>query len=221
MTGTIARGEAAHLIPQKMKEWFDLRGMAIYDDFDSPSNGILLRPDIHQILDLQYFAFVPRTLLNPSGESKSVIVAYVFRRDCIPEAVEMYHDVETQPISGIRLEFLYYRFVFTVFEALRAFMRQGLPRWLKVNADGNKCQTNYARQQRAKTTPFEAAAVNLVPKSARELNLGMKIKIHKSTGRKELDLIPSQVMLATTLTIRGEEESVGGAFQVTIPLHAL
>ncbi|RMD42818.1 hypothetical protein DV735_g2301, partial [Chaetothyriales sp. CBS 134920] len=166
-----------------MRDWFDVRGMSLYSDFDSPRNGILLRPDVHQTLDLQHLAFVPRS----QTDGKAVIVAYVLDRNCPSEVVEMYHDVETQHISGIGLEFLFCRFVFTVFEALRPFMRQGFPRWLRVNSTGNEYETKQCSPEESKAFGTRSRSRQLSPKkrtrdeASRDDNQGVQ---SRGSGRK-------------------------------------
>ena len=135
--------EAAHLIPTAQAQWFRDRAMESIADFDSSYNYIWLRRDVHLIFDAKHFTILPRR----SGDTHA-LVAYGFGRNCPKEVVEMYHDVQLQPLSGIKMEFLLARLAWTIFDSIKPFLQRNLRRWIRVRSPNGSWQdTEWSAEQ--------------------------------------------------------------------------
>jgi len=127
----VEQTEAAHIIPLGESKWFDSTEMSSYMNINSPQNYLLLRSDIHQLWDQRQFSILPRRIETEEGESVAW-VAYVTKQHPREEVVRLYHDVCLQPLRGVESMALFCRFAWHVLQAMDAFLRKGIPRWLTV-----------------------------------------------------------------------------------------
>jgi HNH endonuclease len=134
--------EIAHLVPASEAIWFNRNAMRNYatvatNTIDDKRNLILLRSDLHSIFDARNFAIVPKL---PSVQEKPVFVVHVLASDVSSEIVQLYHNVPLQPLTGIRMEFLFARYAWTIIRSANSFLGVGLPRALRV-LDGELYKT--------------------------------------------------------------------------------
>lgn len=118
LSGHAGVNEVAHLIPQAWSSWCLSRGMTQYGKCNGQENALLLRNDLHYAFDDDNFAFVPRNIKSSSvaarEDTETVLVAHIVGTGCRPQVVELYHDVQLQPLHGVRVEFVYCRFALAV-----------------------------------------------------------------------------------------------------------
>ncbi|KAK7932985.1 hypothetical protein LTR80_011501 [Exophiala xenobiotica] len=123
--------ELAHIVPGRESEWWTTRGLARLQ-VNAASNTILLRADVHRLLDSRALSFIPRE----SGNGEKIWVTYIMKRLQRPQEVhELYHDRQTQPFYGIKAEYLFCRFAWTVFDSVHGFLHQGYDRWLRYRTE--------------------------------------------------------------------------------------
>ena len=138
--------QIAHIIPASETEWFMSQGLSSVAEFDDASNAILLRSDVHKIFDSKYFTIVPK---HPDQEC--VLIAHVFGRNCPEEVIRLYHDVPMQPLYGIKMEFLLARFAWTIFDSVKIFLEQNVPRRLKVKGENGEVQEKVCSPQECRS----------------------------------------------------------------------
>ncbi|RYP01450.1 hypothetical protein DL764_006220 [Monosporascus ibericus] len=97
--------EVAHLVPSACVAWFDRNRMYRYCSNRIPSggrsatdddrNGILLRRDLHWLLDTTRFVFVPGTAA---------------------ELMHLYHNLALQPLRSVAVPLLFAHFALSIFK---------------------------------------------------------------------------------------------------------
>jgi hypothetical protein len=123
ITDAVLATENAHLIPKSASQWFARNSMEQYgrytrlgiEPIDTPTNGILLRRDIHHLFDLDHFVIVPK------GGS---LVIHVIHGDHHNEVAKLYHNIRLHHISGISKEYVFARFAQAIFRCSSFFFRQ-------------------------------------------------------------------------------------------------
>jgi hypothetical protein len=95
----------------------------------SSCNAILLRAGIHKIFDEK------RLLLIPKNSS---FVVHVLARGSTSELVNLYHNVQLQPLTGVAIEYLFARFAWTIFTLSTIFLKQGYTRTLLIRGENGK-----------------------------------------------------------------------------------
>ncbi|KAL8787744.1 MAG: hypothetical protein Q9213_002064 [Squamulea squamosa] len=143
--------EVAHLCPKVEKQWFIGNSMTEYTRdnritgfgaISDTSNLILLRKDLHFLLDKPKFAFVPKAA---TGDEPAKMVVHIL----VPsqELTRLFHNVELQPINGVAPEFLLTRFAWAIFPLFANFMLSNTPRRVRLatgvirTATLEECQT--------------------------------------------------------------------------------
>jgi len=149
MTDSKEGTQAAHIVPKAERQWFALNSMPSYcvldptagaSIIDRSSNGILLRSDIHKLLDTYRLFFVPKL---SDGETEMSLVAHVTAISA--ELLESYQNVRLQELRGISKEYLLARLAYGVLRQLRTFLQSGRDRWLVVQEnDGSINMSQYA-----------------------------------------------------------------------------
>ena len=117
MTKSSLSLETAHIIPTNPSDlkWFDTNIMGQYAGVSSQSNTIRLRVDVNQVFDRKpQFAIIPKY---------GKLVAHVFNADDVMEAVQLYHNVPLEPLSGKQIRFFLARMAWTVFPHLDLFLK--------------------------------------------------------------------------------------------------
>lgn len=128
--------QVAHICPQKEFHWWTENGMARYNvsltpTLDDTSNALLLRADLHFLLDNAKFVFVPK----PSFESGNPrLVTHLIEASA--ELEHLYHNRALHPV-GSRVENIFARFAFSVFPQLTPFLTYQRRRLLLSNEDAN------------------------------------------------------------------------------------
>ncbi|KAL9616342.1 MAG: hypothetical protein Q9160_008785 [Pyrenula sp. 1 TL-2023] len=156
--------EQAHLVPQGQERWFLQNSMERYSSLRRPddnainttNNMILLRSDIHSLLDQQRITFLPKPGQGPNRHS---MVAHILTSSGSTELIDLYHNVPLQQLTNIPLEYLFARFAWSVLPLLATFLRQGPTRFLSVVGENGRTMKDYdgpacyilAAQNRART----------------------------------------------------------------------
>lgn len=131
--------EMAHIVPSAASEWYVLRGLSRHAEFKDAGNAIL-----------------PRL-----SSEESVLVAHVFERNCSDEVVMLYHNVQLQPVHGVKLELLFVRFVLTVFDCyVEEFLKQGVKRWLRIKNENGEQERRLCSPQECRTYAVHARNIS-------------------------------------------------------------
>ncbi|KAH8804560.1 hypothetical protein F5884DRAFT_418058 [Xylogone sp. PMI_703] len=113
--------QSVSLIPKQEKEWFHSNDMNRYcshrANVNHPSNGLLLRADICIEFDAGSFVIVPKCDNGEDG-IKTRLTLHV--TDGSLGFAHLLHNRPLQPLSGIRIEFLFARLAWTVFLGLNS-----------------------------------------------------------------------------------------------------
>ncbi|KAF4999337.1 hypothetical protein FDECE_11533 [Fusarium decemcellulare] len=164
--------ETAHIIPASQSEWWRRNDMSQYtsapeqiDNTRCAENTMLLRRDLHKLWDDGVFAIGPK-------QGKWVV--HVLLNSPRIEIQESYHNLELQPLAGVRREYLLCRFALAIFSKSH-FWNGSLPRKLVfVDADGERPNEQVTREFSAKeyqkqfpTTSARSASRNPSPKRQR------------------------------------------------------
>ena len=145
LTGALAYCEVAHLIPVKETAWFDKGRMGRYGmppqtTIHNTRNLLLLRSDMHKLLDTFQWVIYPKT--ERVGEAtKTRLVFHLM--DPVPQLRELYHNVPLRETPGLRLEYLLSAFALAIFPRMAEFLRCHADRYLiqvKANAEKGKSE---------------------------------------------------------------------------------
>jgi hypothetical protein len=120
--------EHAHLVLRNEQAWFDDNAMFQYtnlsrvdiDGIDDSLNGILLRSDVHTLFDQRRFALVPKPSCDVTDRLS--LVAHVLIPGVSSQLIQLYHNVATQELTGVAMEFLFARFAWTIFPFIKGFL---------------------------------------------------------------------------------------------------
>ena len=137
VTNHIEGTEHAHLVPRSEELWFSQNGMFQYtqqqrpgtEPIDDSCNAILLRSDIHTIFDQKRLVLVPKI---------SAFVVHILAPGSTSELVDLYHNVQLQPLAGVAVEYLFARFAWAVFTLAANFLQQGYGRMLVVRGENGE-----------------------------------------------------------------------------------
>lgn len=120
--------EICHVIPAAQESWWQSNCMFRYTaqpaksmNTDCGENAILLRRDLHKLWDIHKFAIVPK-------QDKWVV--HVLNCSLTTELQDQYHNLELQPLYGVRPEFLFARFALAILADMSLFVKQPLLRSL-------------------------------------------------------------------------------------------
>ncbi|XXG99544.1 hypothetical protein Hte_005883 [Hypoxylon texense] len=111
--------EAAHLVPKEAESWFNINHMKWYArkpgdsrPIDDLNNMLLLRGDIHHMLDRRELIIIPKKL-----NDRYVFVLKVIKSNAryLYDAYVIYHNRICQDFLGVRIEFLFGRFAWNIF----------------------------------------------------------------------------------------------------------
>ena len=75
----------------------------------------------------------------------------MFGRTCPEEVVKLYHNVQLQPLYGIKMEFLLARFAWTIFDSVKVFLEQNVPRRLKLKGESGEVQDKLCSPQECRS----------------------------------------------------------------------
>ncbi|KAI0843793.1 hypothetical protein F5Y00DRAFT_250221, partial [Daldinia vernicosa] len=119
---TLARGgvEQAHWVPISADDWFNDNTMKRYHSEETAvgvrdvANTILLRSDVHKIWDSKDMTFVPKR--RPDGTCGLVMhMLSALHAGARQEKLELWHNRQPHTLYGIRPEFVFARFAWTIF----------------------------------------------------------------------------------------------------------
>ncbi|KAI2464944.1 hypothetical protein F4781DRAFT_411023 [Annulohypoxylon bovei var. microspora] len=133
ITQAFCGNQHAHIIPRSVKIWFPLNDMMRYSAdrgsrpaLDDIANGMLLRSDVHHMLDQSELLMFPKYTGN-----KYELVLHVLhsRTRYLFEQRAMYHNRKLHHIYGVSREFLFARFAWSIFQddTLRIFQTPRSP----------------------------------------------------------------------------------------------
>ncbi len=126
--------EKAYLAPKHKIDWFRANSMKKYNQYPSispkaftedPANAIVLRPDIHEGFDKQWFAIVRK---------EGVWTAHFVKRTV--NIGGRYHNMRVDIHEGVSTQFLLARLAWTVFSLLRPFWQSVYNRYVFVRVRG-------------------------------------------------------------------------------------
>ncbi|XXG99545.1 hypothetical protein Hte_005884 [Hypoxylon texense] len=166
--------EQAHLIPVAASDWFTLNGMgqysvdsSVFPEIDDLSNTVLLRSDVHTMLDHKELTIVPKL----DEEAKYKLVTHVMHSQSryAAEQENLFHNRIMQQLCDISPSCLFARFAWSLFhkETLRLF------------------ETRRASfQVRIRTSLKPGQPPNVTTEAIRELAQLPSISEKKSTSKK-------------------------------------
>ncbi|KAK3944025.1 hypothetical protein QBC46DRAFT_231986, partial [Diplogelasinospora grovesii] len=121
ITGCAEACKAFRLIPPNAGEWFTSNSMDRYSRFPEPGNTdddrnmILLRRDLHHLLDKRRCAIVPKMAAAASPLCGPTLVTHLLLPQRKRELHDLYHNRALQhPVTGIAVEALFARFAWAV-----------------------------------------------------------------------------------------------------------
>ena len=141
--------QSAHLCPRKEDAWFSQNAMGTYNLkqnlsgpylLDDVRNVILLRKDLHGILDEGKLVFIPKPVSGSAREEEEANYVVHFLLPTY-DIGALYHNTSLKPIPGVKTEFLFARFAWTLFPLLTQFLNHGSDRRLiyaKASEQGRK-----------------------------------------------------------------------------------
>jgi len=164
--------ESAHIIPASEKDWFGVNNMDKYSIWDSrrgqevvngDENVICLREDVHTLWDRMYFSFVPKL----TSDDTYAWVVHVHKPS--QEMHSLYHNLQLQPLAGIRHEFLLARFAWDIYPSLQGFLQRMVARRLKLpsgveDVSGIDCKGLCEKQGYGRSSPTRSASRKQSPK---------------------------------------------------------
>ncbi|KAK3319500.1 hypothetical protein B0T19DRAFT_445308 [Cercophora scortea] len=143
--------ETAHIIPAKDVDWWQENRMYKYARQPSASmdthcldNYLRLRKDVHTLWDAHRFAFVPK---------QGAWVTHVLEVGVTDELQALYHNLQLQPLQGVRREYLFARFAIAILDKPMFARQPGKgPRrlvWVETGAEEPGVKELSAQQCRA------------------------------------------------------------------------
>ncbi|KAI2601696.1 hypothetical protein GGR54DRAFT_645781 [Hypoxylon sp. NC1633] len=119
MTGGVLATEQSHLIPRAEAAWFNTNDMEAYmlDEFAQPAiddlaNTVLLRVDVHKLLDQKIIVPVPK-MQNDLYQLVTNVLQY--KQGTYSELVRVYHNRLYRPLEGVSPQYLFARFAWSLF----------------------------------------------------------------------------------------------------------
>lgn len=129
--------ESAHIIPASEKDWFARNCMDKYnfsglkrgqEVVNGDENVILLREDVHTQWDRMCFSFIPKLV----DDKMWAWTVHVHKPS--QELHALYHNLQLQPLTGVRHEYLFARFAWDLFPLLQGFLQRMKQRRLKLRS---------------------------------------------------------------------------------------
>lgn len=112
--------DVAHIVPLSSGHWFTSNAMTNYcrlnaelNPIDDDRNLLLLRKDIHHLMDQRRFTFIPRA--SGASDNPPQLASHVLLAGEAGELIQLYHNRAPQSITGISVEFLFARFAWSIF----------------------------------------------------------------------------------------------------------
>lgn len=146
--------EAAHICPKEIGDWFNTNGMDNYTNdssvkpqYDDINNQILLRADVHIMLDRKEIVIIPKKVNN----------CYVFVIKVIKapsaslfDAYHTFHNRICQEFVGVSVQYLFARFAWNIFnnDTLCIFSTPKLYLWVRILQGGSRSTLKYGIVQR-------------------------------------------------------------------------
>ncbi|RWA10946.1 hypothetical protein EKO27_g4148 [Xylaria grammica] len=131
--------EVAHLVPSANASWFDRNRMTRYcsspipsggrSGIDDDKNGVLLRRDLHWLLDAARFVFVPK---RQDDEGNPVLLVHVLQPGATTELLHLYHNRALQSALSVAMPLLFARFALSILKSAAPFLSAGEQQQCKV-----------------------------------------------------------------------------------------
>jgi hypothetical protein len=164
--------ESAHIIPASEKEWFGMHNMDKYnlwgvkrgqEVINGDENLILLREDVHTQWDRMCFSIVPKLTDNNTWTWTTHV------HKPTQELHALYHNLQLQPLTGVRHEYLLARFAWDMFPLLQGFLQRMVQRRLKLRSrvedvSGAHCKSYCEGQGHGRSSPSRSTSPRKSPK---------------------------------------------------------
>ncbi|KAL9009821.1 MAG: hypothetical protein Q9173_005184 [Seirophora scorigena] len=147
--------EKAHILPKHEVPWFTKNGLKIvpddadisgFDTISTPANLMLMRADLHKILDDKKFVIVPK--------QGRLVSHFLVPAD---KYVYMHHNSEIQP-TGVAVDFFFARLAWAIFPMLgKRFLKFGDSKLLAVSGSRLPCEVNIADCARFLAKPSKSS----------------------------------------------------------------
>ncbi|KAF2761331.1 hypothetical protein EJ05DRAFT_483711 [Pseudovirgaria hyperparasitica] len=196
VTGHQMGTQKSHLIHSRLLEWFDRNNMEVYKlaeadanelCINSPANVVVLRADIHTLLDSDKMTILPKHIHAPINDGEVPIyqspsqstsalslVLHVIRPDTAGELTTLYQNTSLHRISGISVQYLFAAYAIKVFSLATFFKHDGLGRT--------------AWKWNLQTMKLEEADVSLPPRKPRSSSNKRSSKSPTKRSRTEGDV---------------------------------
>ncbi|KAI0885056.1 uncharacterized protein GGS22DRAFT_138037 [Annulohypoxylon maeteangense] len=133
ITQAFCGNQYAHIIPRSVKNWYPMNDMAQYSydpstrvPLDDLANGLLLRSDVHHMLDQTELLIFPKY----TGDKYELVLHILHSRPrYLFEQRALYHNRKLHTLYGVSREFLFARFAWSIFQddTFRIFQTQRSP----------------------------------------------------------------------------------------------
>lgn len=151
--------EQAHIIPKAQENWFSSNDMSrySYNEASAPAihdiaNTLLLRADVHHMLDQKELVIVPKRQRTLEGIRYHLVTHVLHARmRYLFEQQALYHNRKCQELYEIPIEFLFARFAWTIFNnfTIRLLETKNSPFYILIRSDSetdqSKMVTHYIR----------------------------------------------------------------------------
>ena len=144
----------------KYSIWDSRKGQEVVNGNE---NVIALREDVHTLWDRMYFSFVPKL----TSDDTYAWVIHVHKPS--QEMHALYHNLQLQPLAGIRHEFLLARFAWDIYPSLQGFLQRMVTRRLKLpsgveDVSGIDCKGLCEKQGYGRSSPTRSTSRKQSPK---------------------------------------------------------
>ncbi|KAL1616272.1 hypothetical protein SLS56_011485 [Neofusicoccum ribis] len=149
-SGSCEGVQAAHVVPRGELLWFKRNEMdtRILDvrrtdaqALDDVTNRFLLRADLHDVFDQGRLVIASKRRPAERGSSPSRPSLAIHVLAPSEELVRLYHNVDLKDLRGMAPEFLFARFVWSVFPQVQAFVSRGVRRRLRIYTEDGASET--------------------------------------------------------------------------------
>ena len=140
-------------------------GISLQSNVYDSGNLLLLRGDIHKLLDAPKWVIYPKAV-GVGAASETRLVFHLM--DPSPQLRKLYHNVPLRETPGLCFEYLLARFAFTIFPRVGHFLRYQADRYMihvKANAKGGKSEL-VTGSELARDYPAPGAPSSRAPSSS-------------------------------------------------------
>ncbi|KAI3340898.1 hypothetical protein F4824DRAFT_357218 [Ustulina deusta] len=189
VTNYAEANEVAHLVPSANASWFDRNRMTKYCTNSIPTggrsgihdhmNGMLLRRDLHLLLDLSRFVFVPKC----GFEGEPVLVTHVLQPGLAAELLHLYHNRALQSPLPIAMPLLFARFALNIFHSAAPFISAGDRQECKVRVfDPAASAYRVTTMTRGQVTVYRTQTSSMSPRKRIQVAGGEELNARDGDG---------------------------------------